>query len=148
MADKKKLDQLFSKIFNVSNGSHAQHRFQTLPIIIDGKLIEFDVAFFDHAAQGKNLVLKSKRLKFSLNTEFGLLNLEARVVNDRLSVSFSSKNDYFLSEIEDFDADLNLNLTDAGWLVDNIKYRKEEEDTPAYDNVKHVIQQNSLDIIV
>lgn len=149
MADKKKLDQLFSKIFNVSNGSHAQHRFQTLPIIIDGKLIEFDVAFFDQAAQGgENLVLKSKRLKFSLNTEFGVLNLEAKVVNDRLNVSFSSKNNYFLSEIEDHDSELSLNLTDAGWLVDDIKYSKEEVDTPAYDIVKHVIQQNSLDIIV
>lgn len=149
MADKKKLDQLFSKIFNVSNGSHAQHRFQTLPIIIDGKLIEFDVAFFDQAALGgENLVLKSKRLKFSLNTEFGVLNLEAKVVNDRLNVSFSSKNDYFLSEIEDHDSELSLNLTDAGWLVDDIKYSKEEVDTPAYDIVNHVIQQNSLDIIV
>jgi hypothetical protein len=150
MADKKRLGQLFSKIFNVSNGSHAQHRFQTLPIIIDGKLIEFDVAFFDQTAQDStNLVLKSKCLKFGLKTEFGFLNLEARVVNDRLNISFSSDNDYLLSQIESHESDLSLNLTGAGWFVDYIKYKKAHgEDTAAYDIVKHVLQQNSLNIVV
>lgn len=150
MTDKKRLSQLFSKIFNVSNGSHAQHRFQTLPIIIDGKLIEFDVAFFDQMPQDStNLVLKSKCLKFGLKTEFGLLNLEARVVNDRLNITFSSDSDYLLSQIESHESDLNLNLTDAGWLVDYIKYKKAHgEDTAAYDIIKHVLQQNSLDIVV
>ena len=150
MADEKRLRELFSRIFNVSNGSHAQHRFQTLPIIIDGKLIEFDVAFFDQLAQGStNLVLKSRCLKFSLKTEFGLLNLEARVVNNRLDISFSSESDYLLSQIEQHDLNLNVSLTDAGWLVNNIKYKKtDDEEAAAYNIIKHVLEQNSLDIVV
>lgn len=150
MADEKRLRELLSRIFNVSNGSHAQHRFQTLPIIIDGKLIEFDVAFFDQLAQGStNLVLKSRCLKFSLKTEFGLLNLEARVVNNRLNISFSSESDYLLSQIEQHDLNLNVSLTDAGWLVNNIKYKKtDDEEAAAYNIIKHVLEQNSLDIVV
>ena len=150
MADEKRLKELFSRIFNASNGSHAQHRFQTLPIIIDGKLIEFDVAFFDQTTQDStSLVLKSRRLNFSLKTEFGFLNLEARVVNNRLNISFSSVNDYLLSQIEEHESDLNVNLTDSGWFIENIKYEKvDEENSPAYNIVKHVLQQNSLDIVV
>lgn len=150
MADEKRLKELFSRIFNASNGSHAQHRFQTLPIIIDGKLIEFDVAFFDQTTQDStSLVLKSRRLNFSLKTEFGFLNLEARVVNNRLNISFSSASNYLLSQIEEHESRLNVNLTDSGWLVDNIKYEKvDEENSPAYDIVKHVLQQNSLDLVV
>ena len=149
MADEKRLKELFSRIFNASNGSNAQHRFQTLPIIIDGKLIEFDVAFFDQTTQDStSLVLKSRRLNFSLKTEFGFLNLEARVVNNRLNIGFSSENNYLLSQIEQHESSLDESLTDSGWLVENIKYEKVEEgNSPAYDIVKHVLQQNSLDVV-
>lgn len=146
----KLFNQFFSTVFNVNNGSHVQHRFQTLPIIIDGKLIEFDVAFFDHSERdSENLVLSSKRIKFALKTEFGFVNLEARTINNRLNISVSSKSDFFISQMLEYDHELSLNLANAGWSVENIKYNKaDEEEIATYAIIKHVLQQDSLDIVV
>lgn len=145
---RQQLNQMLLKLLNVSNESHVQHRLQTLPLMIDGKLVEFDVAFFDQAEQDNDqLVLKSKRLKFALNTDFGLLNLEANVVNDRLNVNFSAESAYFLEQLGEAAPDLKESLSDVGWIVDNLSYlRGVKEDSAAYDVVKHVLMQNSLDI--
>lgn len=146
----KKVAQILSRIFNSSNGSHAKHRLQTLPVIIDGRLVEFDVAFFDQTLSEKSeAVLKSRSLKFALNTELGLLNIEARIINDRLSINFSSKNDFLISKVEEYQFSLNDNLIDAGWQVENVHYQVADVvDTAAYEVVKHVLQQDSLDMII
>ena len=148
LENNKKANQILSRIFNSSNGSYAKHRLQTLPIIIDGKLIEFDVAFFDQASSEKtDAVLKSRCLKFALNTDWGLLNIEARIVNDRLSINFNSKSDLLISKIEGYESSLNANLIDAGWQVENMQYQVAGVgDTAAYEVVKHILQQDSLDM--
>lgn len=148
LEDNQKANQMLFRILNASNGSHAKHRFQTLPIIIDGKLIEFDVAFFDQApSEKRDTVLKSRCLKFALNTDLGLLNIEARIVNDRLSINFNSKNDFLISKIEEYESSLNANLIDAGWQVESMQYQVGDgEGTAAYEVVKHILQQDSLDM--
>lgn len=147
-SNNKEANQTLLRILNASNGSHAKHRFQTLPIIIDGKLIEFDVAFFDQApSEKRDTVLKSRCLKFALNTDLGLLNIEARIVNDRLSINFNSKNDFLISKIEEYESSLNANLIDAGWQVESMQYQVADgEGTAAYEVVKHILQQDSLDM--
>ncbi|MFV1922196.1 MAG: hypothetical protein ACMZ63_06310 [Methylotenera sp.] len=142
------LNHMLHKLLNVSSECVAQHRLQTLPIIIDGKLIEFDVAFFDQAErQNKTQVLESKRVKFALNTDFGLLNLDAKVVNNRLNISFASESEYFIDQLGGYASDLNASLIDAGWIVDQVEYKKVKDNTSAaFEIVNHVLQQNSLDI--
>lgn len=146
--NKSKLYKLFEKILNVSTGSSFQHRFQTLPLIIDGRLVEFDVAFFDQAAQeSSNGLLKSKRIKFSLTTEFGFINLDVIAVNHRLNVSLSSNNDFLVSQFVEYELDLSESLVGAGWILDSIQYKKaHEQNIAAYEVVKHVLQQESLNI--
>lgn len=144
------LYQLLFRLLNLSNGSYVQHRFQTLPIIINGKLIEFDVAFFDQANHDSDISgLKSKCLKFSLKTDYGLLNLDVRALNDRVAINFNSENDYLVSQIKEYESDLNSNLTEAGWKVDKIQYVKSEQKIiAAYEVINHVLMQDSLNVVV
>ena len=76
-----------------------------------------------------------------------MLNIEARIVNDRLSINFNSKNDFLISKIEEYESSLNANLIDAGWQVESMQYQVADgEGTAAYEVVKHILQQDSLDM--
>lgn len=139
---------VLSQILNRQTGAAYQHRFETLPIIIDGRVTEFDLALFDHSAneQNENRV-RARHLKFSLKTEMGIVAIDAHVFNDRIRVHFNTDADWAAKEFELYQDDLELALGNAGWTLDAAEYRSDTGFiSPAARVVEHVLAQDSLRI--
>lgn len=137
-----------SQILNKQTDAAYQHRFESLPIIIDGKIMEFDLALFDHSA--KEHVedrVRSRHLKFSLETYRGAIVVDANVFNNRINVHFSTESEWAAKEFELYQGELQLALGDAGWILESAHYGSDLKRTsPAAGIVEHVLAQDSLRI--
>jgi hypothetical protein len=148
-AEDKGLARLLDLILNVNTRGSIKHRLKSLPIVIDGRLQEFDVAFFDQEkGEVSDQRVVSKSLKFSLDTDFGKLDLVAKTVNDRISISFMSLSELFLDSLESNEQALLDQLISAGWKVDALNFSGDVNSQNAVESiVNHVLQQDSLNII-
>lgn len=142
------------QIFNRQTDASVHHRFQTLPIMIDGQLREFDLALFDQfgsdqAGQGSaDQHLQSKHLKFSLATAFGQVVLDAHVVNQRVSLQVSAPAS--MATMLDAHAEtLAEAINTSGWKLDRATYTAEAGAvTPARSVMEHVLAQDSLRLVL
>jgi hypothetical protein len=143
------LARLLDLILNVNTHGSIKHRLKSLPIVIDGRLQEFDVAFFDQEAGAKcDQKVVSKSLKFSLDTDYGKLDIVAKTVNDRISISFMSLSELFLDSLESNEQALLDQLISAGWKVNALNFSGDINSQNAVESiVNHVLQQDSLNIV-
>jgi plasmid stability protein len=142
--------QLGQWVLNAQTGGSVLHRVGTLPLIIGGRLIEVDVALFEQdARRAKQGEARSRHLVFVLNTEgFGGVEVSARLVNSHVRVRFKSDRNATLDLLAGRQNELRRQLTQLGWVVDEIAYEPKagDEGNPAYRAVvDHVISQGSLD---
>jgi hypothetical protein len=142
--------QLGQWVLNAQTGGSVLHRVGTLPLIIGGRLIEVDVALFEQdARRAKQGEARSRHLVFVLNTEgFGGVEVSARLVNSHVRVRFKSDRNATLDFLAGRQNELRRQLTQLGWVVDEIAYepKADDEGNPAYRAVvDHVISQGSLD---
>ena len=131
-------------VLNAQTGGSVFHRVGTLPLLIGGRLVEVDVALFEQdARQG------SRHLVFVLNTEgFGRVEVSARLVNSHVRVRFASDRDATLDSLAGRQEELRRQLTQLGWVVDEIAYEPKagEDANPVYRAVvDHLVTQGSLD---
>jgi len=142
--------QLGQWILNAQTGGSVSHRVGTLPLLIAGKLVEVDVAFFEQdARRAKEGEPRSRHLVFVLNTEqFGGVEVSARLVNSRLRVRFAADRAATVDLLASRREELSRRLVELGWVVDEIAYetRASDDRNPAYGAVvDYVIAQGSLD---
>jgi len=100
--------------------------------------------------QGKHVrEQRSRHLVFVLNTEgFGRVEVSARLVNSHVRVRFASDRDATLDSLAGRQEELRRQLTQLGWVVDEIAYEPKagEDANPAYRAVvDHLVAQGSLD---
>lgn len=147
-SEEEQMAKMMADILNISTEGASKHTLQTLPIIIDGRLIEFDIAFFDQSKSKNNeMALRSRCIRFALDTDYGRLSLVAQVVNNRLNISFASESHLLIDNLLTHQDSLDETLSDQGWIVDSIKYDlSNPENTAAYSVIQHVLQQGSLEI--
>lgn len=140
----------FQHIFNQQTDSEVQHRFHTLPVMIDGRLIEFDVALFDqksstHEEEG----LMSKRLKFSLETEFGVVSLDAQVINQHVNLQILSQSQEMVALFDAYATTLAAEVAKAGWVLDQqSSMHGEAINNAAREVMEHVLAQGSLHMVM
>jgi len=137
-------------VLNAQTGGSVFHRVGTLPLLIGGRLVEVDVALFEQdARQAKPGEQRSRHLVFVLNTEgFGRVEVSARLVNSHVRVRFASDRDATLDSLAGRQEELRRQLTQLGWVVDEIAYepKADEDANPVYRAVvDHLVTQGSLD---
>ena len=137
-------------VLNAQTGGSVFHRVGTLPLLIGGRLVEVDVALFEQdARQAKPGEQRSRHLVFVLNTEgFGRVEVSARLVNSHVRVRFASDRDATLDSLAGRQEELRRQLTQLGWVVDEIAYEPKagEDANPVYRAVvDHLVTQGSLD---
>ncbi|GEM_PF-6296059 len=142
------LEGLLSNILNINTQSSLQHSLKSFPLLIDDRLVEFEVAFFDTLNENaQNNALKSRSVRFSLDTKLGKVFLYAHIVNDRLNINFSTVDALFLDALINHKQDLVDQLKGVGWLVDAINFSSDlNQDSAAFSIVKHVLHQGSINI--
>lgn len=136
----------FSKILNIQTESSVKHRFQTLPIIINGRVREFDLSLFDYSPEDESgITLRSRYLKFSLSTEFGTVALDVNIVNNRVSLQLASEVEWVAREFEQYQTELSQALFSAGWMLDVAQYKSEISlVSSGVSVIDHVLAQDSL----
>jgi hypothetical protein len=141
-----KLHQLLSQVLNIQTDATFQHRFETLPIMINGRTVEFDVAFFDHAAQKVNEKnIRNSHLKFSLSTEFGNVVLDAHVLDNRIDLKVQTDSQKMANVLKQHHPDLCYALQRASWVLDHADYDAElDKASPSAIVIDHVLRQGSL----
>jgi|GEM_PF-6080126 len=139
----------YAALLNAQTGAVYQHKFKSLPIIVNNKIIEFDLTLFDHKKrepiEGE---VQSRYLKFSLMTEFGSVTMDARVLNNRIYLQMASSQ-WLMKEFTLYESDLANDLQDAGWVLEAVGYASEgKAATPAEAIIHHVLEQDSLNVFV
>lgn len=141
---------LIRQFLNVQTGAAFQHRFQTLPVVIDGCLIEFDLALFDHQAPDDRSATRSRRIRMDLQTAYGVVQLDARVTGERVRMMITAENESFALALSSFRPELERELGSAGWALEHADYLSGTAvDAGAADVViAHVLAQDSLRMVV
>lgn len=139
----RRLSALLAGVLNVQTGASLQHRFRTLPVVIGGRLLEFDLALFDHAPRDNDGV-HSRRLRFSLTTEHGPVDVDCSAIDSHVHIAFTSPRSRLLDALEEHAGELAEGLRQHGWMVEGTDYRCAEAASPARAIVDHVLAQDSL----
>lgn len=138
----------FMKLLNVDTDSAIAHSFDVLAIIINDRLMEFDVAFFDQAKTETGVTL-SKQIVFELETLAGKVGIVAKLVNNRLSVAFNADQPTLLDALQQQQNIFSESLSNAGWVLEQMHYAKSTERTSAIGAViDHVLTQGSMELVL
>ena len=145
--------QLASLVLNAQSGGSVAHRVGTLPLIVNDRLVEVDIAVFDHNRDGSaRSDTRHRALVFVLNLKhLGLVEVAATVVDDRLRIRIGAGSSESASRLSVHSAALRDTLAEAGWAVDDVVY---ETLAPRTSNsavrsvIEHVISQDSVNRLV
>lgn len=140
-------DAWMARLLNAQTGATFQHRYQLLPVVIDGQLLEFDVALFDHAADDRHADTHSRRICTRIDTPSGAVDVQAAVVGDRVRLTMSSRNAALVDTLEHAASQLGSALGDLGWMLERADYVDDlagDAAPPARAIVEHVLEQDSL----
>lgn len=140
-------------LLNVQAGGVVAHRVIILPLVIDGNLVELEMALFD---QNENTdiasQLKSKVIHLSLSLEsFGKLGVTVNSVNKNLRVLFTSEEERGLQSLATHNRELTHQLEQLNFRVDELKY---QTNTQGFSSsipqsvVDMVVNTNSFSVLV
>lgn len=138
----------FMKLLNIDTDSAIAHSFDVLAIIINDRLMEFDVAFFDQAKAETGVTL-SKQIVFELETLAGKVGIVAKLVNNRLSVALNADQPTLLEALQQQQDAFSESLNNAGWILEQMDYARSTERTSAMSAViDHVLMQGSMEMVL
>lgn len=140
-------ERLGEWILNAQSHDSVAHRLLTMPIILNGKLIEVDMSFF---SQKQCEILshgqRSKRLVFSLQLEnLGELSVEVKITDRHLKISIVSDRDESTQIMAKYLSELKNTVTDENWVIDDIQYITRQGGNAAILSVlNHHISQDHI----
>lgn len=138
------LESITAALLNVQTGARTGHAFKTLPVMIGGRLVEFDLALFDQGARDGD-GLDPKRFRFSLDTEFGPVDIDARTLNGSVQIAFTAESARLLQGLQDGEDALSEGLQLQGWSLDGVRCASgRRREGVAASIVDHVLEQDSL----
>lgn len=114
-------------MLNAQTGGSVAHRVATLPLLLDGELLELDIALFaqhdDGPPAGPGGELKHRELVFALTTEvLGRVEVRARLTGDHVQVEMTSDRADAVDRLAGRAATLEAALERAGLAVDEQRY--------------------------
>lgn len=115
---------LASTMLNAQQPGALAHRFMTLPLAIDGRLVELQLALFDDAEQAALLPeLRQRTVRIALDLDsLGRVELLARVVDQHLSVQICVTSEEGAAMLGEHDRQLSGLLTSMAWTLDGASY--------------------------
>lgn len=116
---------LASTMLNAQQPGALAHRLMSLPLAIDGRLVELQLALFDDAEQAELLPeLRQRTVRIALDLDsLGRVELVARVVNRHLSVEICVASEKGAAMLGEHDRQLSGLLTRMAWSLDGASYK-------------------------
>lgn len=116
---------LANTMLNAQQPGALAHRLMSLPLAIDGRLVELQLALFDDAEQAELLPeLRQRTVRIALDLDsLGPVELVARVVNRHLSVEICVASEKGAAMLGEHDRQLSGLLTRMAWSLDGASYK-------------------------
>ncbi len=123
-------------ILNVQSGGAIAHRVGTLPLVVDGRLHELDIALFEQAsgpeaernpngakARGA-AALRHRQVVFAVSTEaLGTIEVRAAAAGANLRIAIGAPSRVSSEALAQHAAELATTLGGLGWSIDELAYR-------------------------
>ncbi len=139
-------------LLNVQTGGSVNHRVNTIPLLVNGRLLELNIAMFEQREQQQESKgTKHRQLSFSLNTE-GLGHVEANLylTGSHIKMKIASDLPEAADKLAGYSEELAVQIKSEGWLIDEMSYEvsRPEGGGVARTVLQHVISQDSLSRLV
>ena len=112
------------RLLNAQQPGSLAHRTMSLPLAINGRLVEFQVALFDVSVDAElRPELRQRSLRIALDLDqVGRIEILARVVDRHVVLNVLAASDSTAAAIGDQDSALARALANLGWTVDAVSY--------------------------
>ncbi len=116
-------------ILNVQAGGSVKHRVGTLPLLVDGRLIELDVALFEQPAGNDGRSdevppLQHRQVVLAVTTEMlGRVEVRAAMAGSHMRVQMSTQAKESAQYLAQHAGRLTAELEEHGWHVDELAYQ-------------------------
>jgi flagellar hook-length control protein FliK len=108
--------------FNAQTGGTIAHAVGTIPLIVDGRLVELDIALFGEQRDGAG-AMPHGRVVIELDTEhLGHLHIDANLVGAHVHVGIGSDSADAADFIAGHAPALRARIEADGWSVDGLRY--------------------------
>jgi len=136
-------------LLNAQVDGSIQHRVNTLPIWLGDRLVEVNIAIYEQRRhQEHNTRLSFRKIIFSLQLDkLGQLDIEMAMENKHLRLNISADSHETTQRLLAHAGELNAQLNDQGWLLDETGYATKSPDSMgdiATSVVEHYMAQDSL----
>jgi Flagellar hook-length control protein FliK len=143
-------------ILNAQTGGAVTHRVATLPLLLDGELVELDVALFaqneDAQREPKADGIRHRELVFALTTEaLGHIEVRALLANGHLRLRIAADSGAVSERLAEHAPTLEAGLQRIGWQVDEQRYESRVRGTAGgviASVVDHLISPGSVSRLV
>ena len=130
---------LAKQLLNVQPPGATAHRMMSLPLCIDGRLVEFRIALFDESDQAElQPELKQRTLRVALDLDsLGRIELTARTVDRHIGIDLLAGSADGAETLSSYHGQLGSALAALGWSVDGVRYgvAPQSEDDPIVRSV-------------
>lgn len=137
---------LSHELLNLSDGGALTYRYATLPLLVAGRLVELDMALFQHKSSA-SAVGSPQRLAMSLNTShLGTVRIVAQSLRSNLSITLASTSERGVAVLTAALGPMRERLKVLGWQVDGVRCEL-ATDVPSAGReiIDHVLATGSLD---
>lgn len=137
---------LSQELLNLSDGGALSYRYASLPLLVAGKLVELDMALFQHQP-ATSAAGPPQRLVMSLNTSrLGTVRIAAQSLHSSLNVTLTSTSERGVAVLTASLGPMRERLKALGWQVDGVRCQL-ATDVPAAGReiIDHVLTTGSLD---
>ena len=143
---------LAKHLLNVQPPGATAHRMMSLPLCIDGRLVEFRIALFDESDQAElHPELKQRTLRIALDLDsLGKVELTARAVDRHLGIDLLAGSPDSAETLGSYHAQLGSALAALGWTVDGVRYGiapHAEEDPVVRGVMERVVAGGSFRVV-
>ena len=149
--DQARDSDLARQILNVQPGGAVAHRVGTLPLFVDGRLVELDIALFDQTGDsppGQAPGLAHRRVVFAMHTQtLGRVEVQASSAGAHMRIRISSDAKAGVQYLADHAAALSDSLAQLGWQIDELAYQSVPPGAPgavAHSVLEHLVAPGSV----
>ncbi len=136
-------------LLNVQADGAVSHAIATLPLVVDGRLVELDLAFFqqDRRPEDPGSLLHG-RVVVALSTDrLGDVGIAATLVGNHVQLALGSDDAEATDYMARYAAGLRAEVEAEGWHVDEIRYRPGDPSEPrvaARTVLEHIASRDSF----
>jgi hypothetical protein len=134
---------LSQQLLNLPDGGAMDYRYETLPLLVAGRLVELDMALF----QQKSAPVVSQRRVMSLDTQLlGGIRIVAQSLHSNLNVTLASTSKRGVSALTTALGPMRQRLQALGWQVDGMRCELASDVISAGSEIiDHVLTTGSMD---